>query len=874
MTDEKGALSIDFLVGFTIFLLGFIWVISMIPGLLIGLQAYTVDYDAVAYRTSVILVEDPGEPALPLAVQPWEYLNDPRDVVRFGLAISKDTPNILSQDKVNRFFCSTAFSYPRDYQNKTIFGNYPYQFNISILDPGRNTTLTVGDAMSPNSSYGTIRRLVKIKGSSSATINSTRVSSSGTPYFIHGVNESQHEFTILFNNTELLTGQVRDPIYQIDPAKENILINITNINSTLGTREPCFNITLSKRITVFSQDPNTNTFYTIGYFDTPVIDGIQYNLSLPPPYGVRNNISMMLNPRFIPWSNYKQVYVSLDFDLIGNGACNFTGSQFLNNSISSPFDYNYDQKNVTQPNLRDAVLEVNIGSGYRTITETIIQLLKAQFGWDTPASRTITFRDQSLGSPVSWEWNLGDGAPNGTTSIVTHPYALPGIYTVALTVTDNNGVSDSISHQIDLSAPVAGFSGSPVSGPSPLDVQFTDASTAGGAPIISRVWEYNKTVAGSWTQFSTAPNPFITFTNGTYDIRLTATNIFGNNTFVRPAYITAIPIAPVASFSTTPSPATGNAPLLVTFTDTSTGGTPDTWDWDFGDGSPHSNVQNPTHTYTVPGSYTAQLTVSNAGGSSSATQPVSIGLATPHIVRFNLSGTWTAPAGVTSVEYLVVGGGAGGGSYGGGGGAGGFRTASGYAVTPGNTYIVTVGAGGAGGTGGNRGTNGGNSVFAGITSTGGGGGGGSNNNDGINGGSGGGARSTGTVGTGNIPVVSPSQGNNGGRGGGSSGNRIGGGGGGALAVGGDSSGTICGSGGAGATSLISGVSVTYAGGGGGGGNSGNTRGNGGAGGGGNGSTTGTGSNGAQYTGGGGGGGGNGFNGGQGGSGIVIIMYMA
>ena len=103
----------------------------MIPGLLIGLQSYTIDYDAVAYRTGVILVEDPGEPALPQV--PWE-ISDKRDVVRFGLAISKETPNILSQDKVNRFFCSTAFSYPDDYQNRAIFGDYPYRFNISLLD--------------------------------------------------------------------------------------------------------------------------------------------------------------------------------------------------------------------------------------------------------------------------------------------------------------------------------------------------------------------------------------------------------------------------------------------------------------------------------------------------------------------------------------------------------------------------------------------------------------------------------------------------------------------------------------------------------------------------------------------------------------------
>ena len=81
-----------------------------------------------------------------------------------------------------------------------------------------------------------------------------------------------------------------------------------------------------------------------------------------------------------------------------------------------------------------------------------------------------------------------------------------------------------------------------------------------------------------------------------------------------------------------------------------------------------------------------------------------------------------------TVEYLVVAGGGGGGAssqrLAGGGGAGGYRTASGLAVTAGSPITVTVGAGGAGGTLSNSsltfGNNGSNSVFSTITSTGGG----------------------------------------------------------------------------------------------------------------------------------------------------------
>ena len=87
-------------------------------------------------------------------------------------------------------------------------------------------------------------------------------------------------------------------------------------------------------------------------------------------------------------------------------------------------------------------------------------------------------------------------------------------------------------------------------------------------------------------------------------------------------------------------------------------------------------------------------------------------------------GTWTVPAGVTSVEALVVaGGGAGGSGYAGGGGAGGIVHHTSFAVTPGADVTVTVGAGGAAGNTNAATANGENSVFSTMTAIGGGGGG-------------------------------------------------------------------------------------------------------------------------------------------------------
>lgn len=72
------------------------------------------------------------------------------------------------------------------------------------------------------------------------------------------------------------------------------------------------------------------------------------------------------------------------------------------------------------------------------------------------------------------------------------------------------------------------------------------------------------------------------------------------------------PAGPVAGF--VGEPRTGTAPLDVQFTDESTG-TFDivSWAWDFGDGTT-SEEQNPTHTYTDPGSYDVSLTVTDEIG--------------------------------------------------------------------------------------------------------------------------------------------------------------------------------------------------------------------------------------------------------------------
>lgn len=76
---------------------------------------------------------------------------------------------------------------------------------------------------------------------------------------------------------------------------------------------------------------------------------------------------------------------------------------------------------------------------------------------------------------------------------------------------------------------------------------------------------------------------------------------------------------PVAEF--TANVTSGTVPLVVRFTDTSTGVVPTSWYWDTGDGIYSKHAMNATHTFTKPGIYNITLTVANEAGNSTVTKP-------------------------------------------------------------------------------------------------------------------------------------------------------------------------------------------------------------------------------------------------------------
>jgi len=230
------------------------------------------------------------------------------------------------------------------------------------------------------------------------------------------------------------------------------------------------------------------------------------------------------------------------------------------------------------------------------------------------APLNVNFTDQSSGGSdviTEWLWDFGDST-SSTLPSPSHRYASDGVYDVTLTVTTSSGVSHSLTKSSFITAqkaPNASFSATPRNGQAPLTVQFTDLSDPGSAPITSWQWNF-----GDGTT-SNDRNPFHAYTSpGRYTVTLQVDTAVGGDSATQVNYIT-VEQKPVAAFSATPT--SGAAPLTVLFADQSTVGSSEitTWSWDFGDGT-SSTQQNPSKTYTQPGTYTVKLTVTSAAGSS------------------------------------------------------------------------------------------------------------------------------------------------------------------------------------------------------------------------------------------------------------------
>ncbi len=227
------------------------------------------------------------------------------------------------------------------------------------------------------------------------------------------------------------------------------------------------------------------------------------------------------------------------------------------------------------------------------------------------------------GTIASYSWTFGDGA-SSTQQNTSHTYQAGGAFTATLTARDNAGATGTATVRITVGAPAnqpptATASASPTFGAAPLTVAFTGSGTDPDGTIASYAWTFGD--GGT----STLQNPSHTYLSaGNYTAALTVTDNQGATGSATVNVTVGSNQPPTAGASATPT--SGKAPLLVSFTGSGTDsdGTIVSYAWTFGDGGT-STLQNPSHTYSSVGVYTATLTVTdNAGARASASVGITV----------------------------------------------------------------------------------------------------------------------------------------------------------------------------------------------------------------------------------------------------------
>ncbi len=197
----------------------------------------------------------------------------------------------------------------------------------------------------------------------------------------------------------------------------------------------------------------------------------------------------------------------------------------------------------------------------------------AEFRWapEAPAvGGEVTFTDESAtptGTTITkWSWDFDDdGTEDSSEQNPKHTYNAAGTYTVSLTVTNSNAQTDTVPHDVEVSAakPTADFDYSPATPDIGDTVTFTDKSTAAGeATIESWSWNFGD------GQTTTVKNPTHTFdTMGTYTVSLTVT---ASNDQTSNVYTEQIVVGPPVMVYSYPNPASDAATFVYRVPDGAT----------------------------------------------------------------------------------------------------------------------------------------------------------------------------------------------------------------------------------------------------------------------------------------------------------------
>ena len=219
------------------------------------------------------------------------------------------------------------------------------------------------------------------------------------------------------------------------------------------------------------------------------------------------------------------------------------------------------------------------------------------------------------GTIVNYSWDFGDGS-TATGVKVSTSYSESGAYTVTLTVTDDDGATDTIatSKVVWNKSPVAIFTESAENVYVDETISFNAAESYDpDGTIVAYSWDFGD---GSTATGVTVSHDYSD--KGFYLVTLTVTDNDGATASAH-ATKTVMNRPPVASFTETAE--TVNTDETISF-DASDSSDPDgsivNYSWDFGDGTKGTGVSI-QHAYSQDGTYTVTLTVTDDDGATDTT---------------------------------------------------------------------------------------------------------------------------------------------------------------------------------------------------------------------------------------------------------------
>ena len=140
------------------------------------------------------------------------------------------------------------------------------------------------------------------------------------------------------------------------------------------------------------------------------------------------------------------------------------------------------------------------------------------------ASGSVATEGSSI---VAWQWDLGDGTQS-TDAVVDHTYTVAGVYNVTLVVTDDKGLSDSSTLQIQIGEvpptlepeqPPVAIITAPSEGQVGQATTFDASQSQAANPIVSYAWDF-----GDGSTADAVSIDHVYDRAGAYNVRLTLTD--------------------------------------------------------------------------------------------------------------------------------------------------------------------------------------------------------------------------------------------------------------------------------------------------------------------------------------------------------------